>query len=358
MRGEMMLVRTLTAAVLFTVMAQANIWTSTSAHLILAVGYRFFLLAAPFFMFIGIGRGMNLALLLCLMGLAACFWRVDGLPLGIFALGMAVSGYIAKSVAAHSSQGAADNKVSLNIGSLISGSILMLMTDKTLILTLASILVVAAAWLSYRIPWAKIADDTPLKTMFKATSIRSNWDFKLTLGWSLIGIATGIKLTGIFVILPQYLLQKLGSIPGWYGSIVMINSVIIIFAQHRIMKILDGRGIGTTMTLAVSTMVLLALPSFMAVEHMLGAGLWIALLTVGECALSAYDRMARVSGYLFPKELMVGIGSFLTVFFTRHVPEMNYLSGVVGILCFLAGSALVGHMTKKVPVHAPFQAAN
>ena len=346
MRQHMMVVRTLTAAVLFLLLAQANVWASTEAHLVLAVGYRLFLLAAPLFIGIGLSRGMGAAIGLCLAGTVACFWSVSGWSLGVFALGMAVSGYIAKSIATHSSQGAADNKVSLNMGSLVSGGVMMVMTDKTWMLTLSAALLALSALVSYRIPWERVAGEPSAAPAARpASSNRAPWRWQAICGWSLLGVATGIKLTGIFVILPQYLLQKLGALPSWYGSLVILNSAIVILAQHRVLRYLDGRGLGATMLCAVSAMALLALPAAFGVETLVGACLWIALLTVGECALSAYDRIAKVDGYLFAKELMVGVGSFLTVLLSRHWPAAHYLSGVIGIGCFATGAMLVGHLS-------------
>ena len=84
-------------------------------------------------------------------------------------------------------------------------------------------------------------------------------------------------------------------------------------------------------------MALLALPGVFYNKSLVFASVWISLLTLGECALSRYDCLAREDGYLFPKEVMVGIGSFATVMLSCHFPEQIYWSGILGIACLAIG---------------------
>lgn len=64
---------------------------------------------------------------------------------------MAVSGYLAKYVAAHTSQGAADNKVSLNLGSLLSGLLLLCAFDQKVLLVILTLLLLASLILALRV---------------------------------------------------------------------------------------------------------------------------------------------------------------------------------------------------------------
>ncbi len=336
MRLKMMTLRTLTAMVLFLFLAQANTWVDTSTHLVLAVGYRAFLVASPLFLIFGLGGGMKLAMGIGVLSTALCYYFINAWSLGAFALSMAVSGYIAKYVNAKSSQGAADNKVALNIGSMLSGCFLMVgATKNSLVLISLGALIV-----SFYLAANESFEGHGKESGGHSPALPKKIDFRALIGWSLIGIATGIKLTGIFVILPQYLIYRLGGVPTWFGSLIIINSLGVILFQHRIMKFLESVGDNMVLVFSLTAMTLLALPGLMQVHRLALGVTWILFLTIGECALSFYDKTARVAGYLLPKEIMVGVGSFITVYLSRHISGQIYLGGSVGVGCLLLGSLL------------------
>lgn len=334
MKYNFMILRILMAMVLFLMMAQSNLWADTQTHLVLAVGYRALLLATPFFVHFGYSRGLSTSLLLGIFALGFAYFSFNAWALGLFALSMAVSGYICKFSNSQTTRGAADNKVALNIGSLAAGLLILKTQDKNILIGLSILALIVALFFSTRIKW-------DLKKEVQAHSFSKNKINILHLtGWSLIGIATGIKLTGVFTILPQYLIHKMGILPNWFGTMLIINSLGVIFIQHRVLKYLGQAKRNWTLWLSTSAMLLLALPALFRVENKMGAILWIGLLTLGECALSHYDTVAKNQGYLFPKELMVGVGSFLTVYLGREFPEWSALSGTLGTVCLLLGFAL------------------
>ena len=320
--------------VLFLIMAQSNIWADTETHLVLAVGYRALLLATPFFVHFGYSRGMSVSLLLGILALGFAYFSFNSWALLLFALSMAVSGYICKFSNSHTAKGAADNKVALNIGSLAAGLLILWTQQKDILIGISILALLMALFFSTRINWDLKKEHHSSTLPLKKIS------FLHLAGWSLIGIATGIKLTGVFTILPQYLIHKMGILPNWFGSMLIINSIGVIFVQHRILSYLGRSKRNLTLLLSTSAMLLLAIPSFFHVATQTGAILWIGLLTLGECALSHYDTVAKNQGYLFPKELMVGVGSFLTVYLSREFPEWSGLSGGIGTACLLLGFVL------------------
>ncbi len=338
MKSSLMWIRLLTAAVLFVLLSKVNVWADTGSHLVLAVGYRALLLMAPLFLLRGAASAMKWSLVSALSGGLWALCSVDVISMFLIALGMAVSGYVAKLVLSQTSRGAADNKVSLNLGSLVSGALLLLISGRiSMLLAMVGCLLVSLV-LAFRMSpssWSGLlgGESQPEKPR--------NFRLSATLGWGLIGVATGVKLTGVFTILPQVLLAKTGVLPSWFGTMVMINSVGVILVQHRVMRWLDGHSPRLTFTVAGSAMVLLALPSMFRVQYPVFAGLWIGLLTLGECALSRYDRIAQSEGYLFTKEVMVGTGSLLTVLLSRDHALDPMWSGVIGTFAFVAGVVLV-----------------
>ncbi len=344
MNNPMVLIRCLTATVLFLLLAKVNIWTDTQTHLTLAVGYRALLLAAPVFLYFGTSVGMRTSLVIGVLALMGMFVSINILTVGLFALSVAVSGYICKFVNAQSLKGAADNKVSLNVGSLISGLLLMFIENKNMLLAISALALLATAYFSFKIDWDSLTSFKAIENLEKKQKPLKALPL---IGWALIGIATGIKLTGVFTILPQYLLHKSGNLPFWFGSMIVLNSLGVIFFQHRILKFVASINYRWTLLFALSAMGLLALPEILSVESLPSAILWIVLLTLGECALSRYDKLANDEGYLFPKEVMVGVGSFATVFLCREYGNMIYLSGSIGFGCMLLGTFLATPRTNQ-----------
>lgn len=335
--NPMVMVRCLTATVLFLILAKVNVWASTNTHLVLAVGYRSLLLFAPAFMCLGLNRALRFSLAIGLVAVATLFYSMNSISIFFFALSMAVSGYICKYVNSRTAKGAADNKVSLNIGSLLSGGLILLVAMKSLLLGVCVTMLAATFYYSLRL---NLGEDTG-HTSKSSGGVKRNINTLELIRWALIGIATGIKLTGIFAILPQYLMHKTGELPSWYGSLLMINSLGVIFFQHKIIFWLEKLGGMWTWIMAASAMLLLAIPHLLGVEHFLSAVFWISLLTFGECALSLYDKTASDAGYLFPKELMVGVGSFATVFLSREFGDAIYFSGLLGVACMVVAVLIV-----------------
>ncbi|MEN9723666.1 MAG: hypothetical protein RJB38_1652 [Pseudomonadota bacterium] len=339
MNRSMVGIRVLTALVLFTFLAKANVWASTQAHMVLAVGYRALLVFAPLVLRLGFARALQGSLALSLVGAVLSVVSIHWSSMFFLATGMAISGYLAKWLSSQSDQGAADNKVSLNLGSLASGALLWSVQSRPLLMVLLVVALGASLFLSFRIP---IASAEPVSTPQGQHDQGAESAHAITLlGWALVGIATGIKLTGIFTILPQYYLSKLEVLPNWFGALIMLNSLGVVFAQHRVMRWLAKRPERDTFLVSLSAMVLLALPGVLFVDIPAMAVLWVGLLTLGECALSRYDRLAQSTGSLWIKEFMVGAGSWLTVFLTRHHHHWISASGIAGSLALVAGVLLL-----------------
>ncbi len=337
MKNPMVLVRCFTATVLFLILAKANVWSDTQTHLTLAVGYRALLLAAPAFMLFGMSLGIIASLGLGVLALIAMFFSMNPVTVGLFALSMAVSGFICKTVNSQTMQGTADNKVSLNVGSLFSGLLLMLVSSQSILLGVCLVLAVISLVLALKINWNR---EYSFEIKKSAHTQKSSRSIGAVVGWCLVGVATGIKLTGVFTILPQYLLQNTKSLPFWYGALISVNSLGVIFFQHRILNYLNKKGFRWIFNAAISSLILLSLPAVFRVQYLPSALVWIFLLTVGECAFSAFDKLANDKGYLFPKEVMVGAGSFLTVFLSRELGEYVFLSGALGLFCLILGVGL------------------
>src|SRR6185437_8923697 len=122
------IIRFITATCLFALLGKANIWMNSISNIILAVGYRLFLILSPFAPRIFGRYGITVSLLLAALGaILFCFAPSYLMIIGavLIGIGLSVSGYLIKAEVSETPVGAAYNKIALNAGSLLSGLILL-----------------------------------------------------------------------------------------------------------------------------------------------------------------------------------------------------------------------------------------
>ena len=133
--------RCLSAFGLFLLLLCANLWLNPVENTILVLGYRFFILFTPF-LFLFFKHNITFsAFILIEIGLFA--WLFDYTMLGVilFAIGIAISGYMLKYYSSFTTQGAANNKIALNLGSLLSGLFIIFTENKTVLLILCLMII-------------------------------------------------------------------------------------------------------------------------------------------------------------------------------------------------------------------------
>lgn len=328
-------IRLVTAACFFTLLGKANIWLNPVSNAILAVGYRSFLVLSPGFS--RLTKQFAIAAALLFSGIGVLLLLMHGkwsIILGaiILGVGVSVSGYLIRAVAAETPKGAAHNKMVANIGSLIAGLILMLsFHSRALFFAIGAIIFMALSLL---------AASTTRKQKTITLTAPKKFDFCKTVGWVLCGLGVGIKLFGVFSVLPQFLIAKIGYLPFWYGIMIFINSIAIILFQLPIIHFIgrfghNNQAIKITLTIMFFGMLLIAFPKFFFVEWFFGALLWTILLSLVECAASYLDVEGSKSGFLLIKETSIGLGGGLTVLASRCIPVVNS-SMVIGSLGFVS----------------------
>ncbi len=336
-------IRFITAACLFAFLGKANIWLNPLSNVLLAIGYRFFLILSPLFSKIGGKYAITIALLFSVLGtIFFCFNHNYLLAIGaiLVGVGFSVSGYLIKSEASETPTGAAHNKIALNAGSLLSGLILLIsLNSKNIFFGIAAILLLMLSIISF------IGSKKQKEIVLPIAQKRSG---KKTLGWLLVGVAMGIKLFGVLSVLPQYILDHNSSLPYWYGIMLFINSGIIILFQLPIIHWTEkfkknNNSFKITLSVMVIGMFLIAFPQLFHAYTLIGALIWTSLLSVIECFASYLDVQGSRSGFLLVKETSVGLGAGLTVFFSRYFSS-HYASiviGASGVIAIIIASILL-----------------
>lgn len=337
-------IRFITATCLFAFLGKANLWLNPLSNIILAIGYRFFLVLSPLFVRLAKKQAVALSLVLASLGalLLAYFNQPSFLAIGalLVGIGLSVSGYLIKSEVAESPKGAAYNKIALNAGSLVSGLILLLaLHNKQFFFSLAALSFFAISVLALFSTQKKKSPSLP----FPQDQCLRKW-----FGWILVGVAVGIKLFGVFAVLPQYLLSTSGTLPYWYGLMIFVNSGIIILCQLPIIHWTEqfkshNHSFKITLTIMILGMLLIATPNLFHANTLIGALIWTIFLSIIECFASYLDVLGSRARFLLVKETSVGLGAGLTVFFSRYfsAPLSSLLIGATGMIALLLVALLL-----------------
>ena len=254
-------------------------------------------------------------------------------------VGLSVSGYLIKSEVSQSPSGAAHNKIALNAGSLLSGIIILIFFGtKNLFFILSALLLLICSAIAYFNAHKQKEIHLPIPKLFCKRKF---------VGWLLVGVSIGIKLFGVFSVLPQYLISELHKLPNWYGVMVFVNSVVIIVFQLPIIHFIEKFKVNNfsfkiTLLIMSLGMLIIAFPEAFYAQTFFGALIWTFLLSIVECCASYLDVQGSRAGYLLIKETAVGLGAGLTVLISRYFdPSLSSIAtGMLGIIvifsaCFL-----------------------
>lgn len=319
--------RAISAFCLFLLLTEANVWLDTSNNTLFVLGYRLFILATPFLYFAFKHKITFIAFLLSIVGL--CLWLNQQYLLGttLIALGLAVSGYMLKYYAAFTTQGAAGNKIALNIGSLLSG-VMILMTHNQTLLTLLCIVLIVLSALSFYISYRQLQNaNLPIEQ--KHFSLRGLVSGR-GIAWSLVGFVIGVKLIAFVSILPQFAMQhNAGKLPHWFGWILVLNSLVVVVLQAPVMRrVQNWKLLPALLPLFIGMLIIAASP-LLPLYNLVVALLWTLALSLVECTISYLDKYSQDQHCLLFKEAAVGLGSAATVYFVRALsPEVG--SVVIG----------------------------
>lgn len=168
-------------------------------------------------------------------------------------------------------------------------------------------------------------------------AVKESVGWAMIVTWAFAGFAIGLKLFAIFTIMPQSIIAHSGSLPAWFGWMLIWNSLIVIVIQLPIMRLIDQTGRHRTtalMALVLLGFVVLIFTDEFKVYTFFGALVWMLIMSIVECSLTQIDYYSARFGTLFYKELSVGFGAGAAVLIMRVVPPHanTELIGILGIV--------------------------
>jgi hypothetical protein len=338
--------RIMSACCFYLFLTKANTWLDKTDNMVMVFGYRSFILLAPLFLVICKRWMTFFAFFISSLGVIFWFYNQNLLGAILFSAGMAVGGYVLKYQASKSANGAANNRIAMNIGGMLSGVVIAIPANNSLFLWLGMgmlIITLISVFISQEKSNENNDSDEKLKQNFSFSELKN----LRGISWAIIGIVTVIKIVGLTSVLPQYLIHYYGFLPNWYGLAISLNCIAVIILQKPIMHFMQKFNLNQAISTLLLGMVLISFPGAFFCQTFTGAMLWVFVLTLFECAVSYIDIFSRNEGGLFIKEFFVGVGMAITIFVMRSLtPEIAAL--ILGMAGFFSTLLAMGLFRQNI----------
>ncbi len=337
--------RLLSACCFFIFLTTANTWMDTLNNSILVFGYRFFILLAPLFLILTKRWITFIAFFISMIGMACWFKNEMLLGTILFSMGISIGGFVLKYYTSKTSEGIAGNRIALNVGGFLSGIVILFPANYQLFLWVGIGLMLITLICSIFIGKEEKNENETQKINFsfvKLMSLRG-------IAWSVVGIVAGIRFAAVISILPQYLIDYYGSLPNWYGFMISLDTLMVIFFQSYITRFMKHFDLNQSLFTLLFSMIIVAVPGIFFCQTILGAMIWTMIIVILECAISYLDLFSREEGTLLIKEFFMAIGLTATVFFVRSFDVISaiFFIGLIGFLGMLFVMKILGPVEDK-----------
>jgi hypothetical protein len=305
---------------------------SIVAGAVLVAGYRSLLAFSPYINAIFGKHDLLSSILLSIIGVIA-FFGLHFYVVGAFfiALGLSVGGFILKAIAAETPALSGLNKVAITSGNIGAGAILF-MVDNHYMSSIGIVLVLLASSCFLKMP--ELLERSSVKPLTIKSLIANKTS---NLVWLFFGIAIGIRVFGMYIIMPRYLIKTLGYLPNWYGLTLVLYGVVVILTQMPVI----GKKVSFSLRASIIALgfscAIMSFPNLFFIETFVGALLWCFCLALEELFAPFIDFHAARTNHLLVKEMSIGIGGALCFLLSLTDVAIECL-GAISILCILLGS--------------------
>lgn len=335
----------MSACCFFLFLATANVWLNKIDNTILVFGYRFFIILAPLFLVLTKKWIAFFSFFVATSGVVLWFGDQNLLGAVLFSAGIAVGGYVLKYYTSKTAEGVSGNRVALNLGSCVAGVSLFLPVGHYFFLWTGLLLMVVTLITAFF-----IGEEAKEETIIQ----KNNFSFSklLTLkgcAWAIIGIVAGMRVSSLFSVLPQFLIHYYGKMPSWYGLMILLDGIMVIFLQIPIMAFMKRFNCNQALNTLLISMAIIAVPNLFFCQTVVGAAIWTFLIVILECAVSYLDIFSREDGGLFIKEFFMAVGMAATVFIMRSLDPITaaFLIGATGFIATLTARKMLLHKMKS-----------
>lgn len=303
---------------------------SVVAGIILVAGYRSLLVLSPYFnKFFG-KRDLFFSIILSTIGVIGCFILEQYIIGSLFiAMGLSVGGFILKAIVSETPSTSGLNKVAITSGNIGAGAILFMTNNNIESIAIVLILLICSCFM--KMPASN------QRTVIEPLSIRILLQNKIpNLVWLFFGMAIGVRVFGMYLIMPNYLLKRLGYIPDWYGLILILYGFIVIFTQLPVISKKISFSLSTALIALIFSCFVMGLPNLFCVETFTGAMVWCFCLAIEELFAPFIDLHAAKTNHLLIKEMSIGIGGALCFLSSQTSLAAEFL-GTISIVFIISG---------------------
>ena len=283
---------------------------------------------------------LKITLFLVCIGLAANFLNLDIISALLISLGLSVSGFLIKKLATETPSLAAFNKIALSSGNIIAGVILYVVQNNSYYSWIIAIILIAVAII--------IAPKASVSSQIDKNMLTIGVKKKLSFyaAWFFIGSAIGIRIFGLYTILPTYLINQYGKIPEWYGPLLTLYGFLVILAQTLAIFTKFHPSLSISLAVLGASCIIIGVPGMVGAHFISGAILWVILLAIEEIFAPYIDFYSAKDGRLFIKEISIGIGGGICVLIMRLTEEPMFISGVACFFLIIGYKILQQQLSK------------
>lgn len=304
---------------------------SVIAGIIFVAGFRSFLIFSPLIHKVFEKKDLLISLIISAIGVILYFSNFYIVGATLASLGLSVSGFIFKSIASETPSTSAMNKIAITSGNIGAGLILYAIDNqKHLVFLIITILLIIPCFINIE----------SLRKKRISNLIMGSINNKLAnMIWILFGIAIGIRVFGMYIIMPNYLISNLGALPSWYGIILVSYGLLVILTQIPSLGNKYSISLNASIIALGVSCIIMGLPSLFTIETFIGALIWSTCLAIEEVFAPYIDFHAAKSNHLLIKEVSIGIGGGICFLFTKVFSKVEYLS-LISVILIICGYTL------------------
>ena len=331
-------IRLILSLIQFLLIAKSNIFLNEVDNSVFIFGLRFFIIFAPLIIFFLRGSTAPIIFGIIVLGqLFLIFMEIKIVAILVLSFSLSIAAFLIRLKAAENISDASLNKVALHLGSILSGFLIYLVLNHEQLFWWTSIFLsficFSLAIVFFRTNTVEANREVSFSNLkeyfFKKPSFKSIF-------WSFSGISLGIRSYAPYIILPQFLIYKIGYLPEWYGLQISIYSVLVILFQIPTSLFKTSFSLKVAFLSLLLTNIIVGIPCLFSVESFIGSSIWLFLIASQEIFSGTMDSASHRDNALFAKEIFVGIGGGISTFLMRFTNEALWsgsLSCLTAILC-------------------------
>jgi hypothetical protein len=322
----------------FLMIAESNLLLDEIDNSIFIFGLRFFIVLSPLVVLFLKNSTACIVFGGIIIGqLLLIFFDPKTIGVVLLSFSLSISTFLIRMKASENILDASLNKVALHLGSIASGFFIYILLDKKSFFWAFSIFIGLICFLlSFMFFYKNKTASTKTENFKKNRNIALSFQ---SIFWSFSGISLGIRSYAPYIILPQFLIYKIGYLPEWYGLQISVYSVLVILFQIPTARYRVSFSLNTVFLSLLFIGIVSSLPAIFHAESFLWSFIWLFIVASQELFSGTIDNAAHKDSSLIFKELFVGLGGGISTLIMRYTGDpfwIGVLSCITVTYCLIS----------------------